>query len=796
MAKEIHAFLYLKLLLLALGPVSAFAGNCGTEQMFLRGTFNSWGSTSMICEDDIWIARGITFADSPEAGYKFDVRGDWSENYGAGVANRVSRSGPNISADGAGTYRIVFDYNNKRYDTMPEGNIQACGKPQMYLRGTFNNWGARLMQCLDDGTWLASGVTFEEGGRFKFDVKGDWRENYGDNRPTDGTIDAEGKSISVATNAEYNIRLDLSLRQYAVELIDPPQKEVTFICRNAHVRSGEEVFVFGDIDVLGQWSYEKALPLRPSSDVPSAWSTKVTDFPVASTVHWKCLKKGIENIVQGGQSNKIYPQDPDVLTTTASFAVPLDKLPVPDVVQQDAEFEDLFSLNHIRSIFIEISEREWNNLLNDIDRSVNRKSGIYRLADFYYGEDRATAVKVPNVGFRIRGNSSRRRPEAGAPLTRHARGNSLVRAHFRIKFNEKFDDDESVYQGSDDIALIPENKGRRFRGLSALNLKFNKDDRTYLREPIAYDLFKRFGVETARVAYVKLYIRIGDESQRYMGLFGLSEPIDKGWVERRFDEGKASYLFKSLHKKVGPADLSRTDEDNDPNAGLIGIDRIDPPAPVSVWRREHIYQPAYNLKTKKNKFAKAQDRLNEFVRALNVAKTKEDLEHIVDVPALLRAQALSVYLGMWDDYWQNANNYYLYRRKSDDRMLFIPYDYDRAFTTACADASFLNWGSGACYKDLPSIHPVLIEKVLAIQELRALYRDYVRLLASDQRNFLHPNSMEPYLRKQKELIRPAVQGYEAKDDYPYSGSLDELTYFVQERQRQVSREFGKGDILD
>ncbi len=133
---------------------------------------------------------------------------------------------------------------------------------------------------------------------------------------------------------------------------------------------------------------------------------------------------------------------------------------------------------------------------------------------------------------------------------------------------------------------------------------------------------------------------------------------------------------------------------------MIGIDRIDPPTPGLIWTREQIYQPAYNLKTKKKKFTKAQDLLNGFIRALNSARTKEDLAPIIDVPALLRAQALSIYLGMWDDYLQNANNYYLYHRKTNNRMLFIPYDYDRAFTMSCAKAPFFNWGKGACYKNL------------------------------------------------------------------------------------------------
>lgn len=786
----------LALLVLVATITRSYASDCGTDQMFLRGTFNAWSTASMSCENGHWSASGITFSDSSGGRYKFDVLGDWSENYGAGNGNRVAKSGPNIPISGPGTFRILFDYEGKTYEAIPEGNARPCGTPRMQVRGTFNNWDAEPMQCMEDGTWFIAGLAFEEGGRFKFDVRDDWAENYGDNPPADGVVEASGKSIRVPADAEYAIRFDYPGRKYSLSLSDPPRKQVTFKCKNSHTREGESVFVFGDIEALGQWSYEKALPLIPEPQDPLVWTATVTNVPVAGMVRWKCLKKGIEKVIQGGPSNKILPQDDDTLVAAGSFATPLEAIDIPNVATQDAEFEDLFSLDEIRSIFIEISEDEWNNLLNDIDRSVDRKSGIYRVADFYYGTDRSTAEEIPNVGFRIRGNSSRTRPEAGSPGSRHREQNSLVRAHFRIKFNEKFDDDESVYSGSDDIPEIPGNKGRLFRGLSAVNLKFNKDDRTYLREPVAYDLFKRFGVETARTAYVKLHLEIGDDPMRYMGLYFLGEPIDKRWVERRFDDGKASFLFKSLHKRVGPADLSRADEDPGSSGGLIGIDRIDPPAPGMTWGKSNIYQPAYNLKTKKKKFPEAQDLLNDFIRDLNSASTKEDLEQILDVPALLRAQAVSIYLGMWDDYWQNANNYYLYRRRSDNRWLFIPYDYDRAFTRACERASFHDWGEGACYKDLPSIRPVLIEKVLAIAELRDLYRNYIRLLASDQHDFAHWKAMEPRFTKIKHMTEPAIRGYDAKDKYPYNPDIRGLRSFVQQRSRQVGAEIGEGDIVE
>ena len=77
-----------------------------------------------------------------------------------------------------------------------------------------------------------------------------------------------------------------------------------------------------------------------------------------------------------------------------------------------SDFEELFSLDSTKTIRIQISESEWNGLLNDVDH--NRRSEVYRHANFFYGEDLATAEQMADVGFRIRGNVfSRKRPEDG-----------------------------------------------------------------------------------------------------------------------------------------------------------------------------------------------------------------------------------------------------------------------------------------------------------------------------------------------------------------------------------------------
>jgi hypothetical protein len=456
--------------------------------------------------------------------------------------------------------------------------------------------------------------------------------------------------------------------------------------------------------------------------------------------------------------------------------------PVPIYEQ---EYESLFSLDSVKTVRIRITEDEWNGLLNDVDN--NLRSEIYRRADFYYGDQIATAKYVPSVGFRIRGNfTSRKRPEVGRG--NHDPDNDLVRVHFKIKFNEKFDDDESAYgPPSQDLSEKPGNKGRTFRGVRGLNLRFNKNDPSYMRELVSYDLFRRVGVHTWRQAYAKFYLQIGSEPERYMGVYLMSENIDKVWAERRF--GENSYLFKSLYQQFGPADLSRGDRDHNADTGAIGEEITDPEFYGDPWDD---YRPAYDLKTKDDEFLEAEDKLNDLIELLTGNPTQAQLEAAINIPALLRAQAVNVFVGMWDDYWRNGNNYYLFWDEITEQWFFVPYDYDITFfdsifgVNGVASASFMRWGAGGL-----SGNPVLMDKVLAYPKFRELYADYVRALTDPDEEILDIATITERMEGLRTLIEPHTSGYEAVDEFPYRSSHFQILEFIDERTTQSRRELGK-----
>jgi Subtilase family/PKD domain/Calx-beta domain len=90
-------------------------------------------------------------------------------------------------------------------------------QPQIYLRGTPNNWGTTLMTLVSNYTWeidAAFGSTSNE--RFKFDVHGDWSLNFGDNN-SDGIAEQGGGNIIVAQGAgTYRVRFNDQTYAYTV----------------------------------------------------------------------------------------------------------------------------------------------------------------------------------------------------------------------------------------------------------------------------------------------------------------------------------------------------------------------------------------------------------------------------------------------------------------------------------------------------------------------------------------------------------------------------------------------------
>lgn len=108
-------------------------------------------------------------------------------------------------------YTVNYDsvvWFDERYQSL-RIDVDSKMRPQMYLRGTPNNWDTSIEMLTLISDFYRATVTFEAGGRFKFDVYGDWTENYGVNSAT-GEFMQGGNDIVVSEAGTYHVFLNMS----------------------------------------------------------------------------------------------------------------------------------------------------------------------------------------------------------------------------------------------------------------------------------------------------------------------------------------------------------------------------------------------------------------------------------------------------------------------------------------------------------------------------------------------------------------------------------------------------------
>ena len=401
----------------------------------------------------------------------------------------------------------------------------------------------------------------------------------------------------------------------------------------------------------------------------------------------------------------------------------------------------------IPEVHLDVRLGEWNRLLALYD--ANSFTTQYVMASITFTKDGETTV-VDSVGLRLKGNTSRRRPE-GRSGEIHVRNNTdWHHAHFGVNLRKYVDDDAHTIQG-----------------IRKLHLKWFKDDPAYVREIFCYELFKRAGVWTAaRDNYCRLWIHVeGDSQEAYYGVYELLEPIDKRYLKDRKDRFGSSngYLWKCRNAAAGL---------NNPDGDIWYDDDSDD-------------RHAYTLETQTEEFDSARVQLIDFMNKLNSLNDNDFytwIQEVTDIDLLLKTYAVNVAVGMWDDYWNNANNYYIYfnaRGLSGYKFFFIPYDYDNTLGTSlrCGvqdDAGRqnpLNWGND---------NNRLIARILKYNDFKDKYVAYLKELIDAKNALIDRQSAQARIRSWQRMIEPYVDNDTGEDtvieDKPASwGNHNEYT---------------------
>ena len=384
----------------------------------------------------------------------------------------------------------------------------------------------------------------------------------------------------------------------------------------------------------------------------------------------------------------------------------------------------------IPEVHISVSRIQWNRLLTLYDN--NPYTTQYVVATATFVKEGETTV-IDSVGLRLKGNTSRRRPE-GWNGQMHERDNTdWHHVHFGVNLRKYVNDDAHTIQG-----------------VRKLHLKWFKDDPMYVREKFCYDLFKRAGVWTAiRDNYCRLWIHVeGDSQEAYYGVYEMLEPIDKRYLKDRKARFGASdgYLWKCRNAAAGL---------NNPNGDFWYDDDSDD-------------RHAYTLETQTEEFDSARIQLVDFMNKLCNLSDNEFytwIQQTTDIDLLLKTYAVNVAVGMWDDYWNNANNFYIYfnaRGTSGYKFYFIPYDYDNTLGTSLrcgvqSDAGRqdpLHWGND---------NNPLITRILKFNDFKAKYIAYLKELVDTKNALMDRSAAQARIRAWQARIEQYIDNDTGED---------------------------------
>jgi len=284
---------------------------------------------------------------------------------------------------------------------------------------------------------------------------------------------------------------------------------------------------------------------------------------------------------------------------------------------------------------------------------------------------------VANVGIRVRGNTSR----------------SSLKKSWKISFNE-FE------------------SGRRFHGLKKFNINGEHNDVAITRSLLAWDVYGKMSVPAPRASHVQFKINDGAAVE---GVHVNVEQVDDDFVDHWFGS-ETGNLYKCLYKGAR-ADL-----------------RYVSPGTASTYQYLGISDTGQTYQLETNEETPDYTRLAQLIAFINQTSDADfaaGIQTWLNVDNFLRAMAIDVAHGHWDNYWYGANNYYLYDNPTTGQFEYVPYDADNTygidfFGIDWANRGYANWGNGGFGSD--GDLPPLIRRVLAVPAFEQQYRRYLRQL--------------------------------------------------------------------
>ena len=397
--------------------------------------------------------------------------------------------------------------------------------------------------------------------------------------------------------------------------------------------------------------------------------------------------------------------------------------------EEQTIFEKFFNIENKVELKLDFSKypQSINKLAKYSEESFTKQE-MYHPVDVTVSINNETFF-FEECGARMKGNTSRN------PNFVDDKGNIHALVHFKISFNQTFDDEEDndyyirTWESSEDRQ---ERKDRRFGHVKKFDIKWNKSfDSSYTKQAYSYECFREEGLLVERNNLIKTTIKTSSSERTEIYL--AQECIDKEFLKYHLpkDNSKGN-LYKATYTSSGPADYT-----------------IDSLKRIGVEGNN--FKPAYDLKT--NDDEPDHTLLKNLITELNNDKSsastfKNKLDSIVDVDSLLKYHALCFILGNPDDSRMNYNNHYVYFDSITNKASFIPYDFDRCL------GILQDWD-----RDMTSVQPFTTKDINRSWQKNPLLW---RLFLNETDNSVSYSNNYPVLSEYQEQYKQYVLEYAEK----------------------------------
>jgi len=182
-------------------------------------------------------------------------------------------------------------------------------------------------------------------------------------------------------------------------------------------------------------------------------------------------------------------------------------------------------------------------------------------------------------------------------------------------------------------------EGVTLHGTKAFRLRSDQRDVSMMRSKITTDILQRSGLLATEVGYTDLYV-----NDEYMGFWVVSDAIKSSWIKRKF--GDTGEEIKTLYECNG--DVIRF-HDGSAKTKCINANKD---------------------------YSDYMEPFNTFVDQVNAAKTRSELEEIMDVDNFIKYMAWEWLMGSFDHFLSWYGHNLCWYKQPNDKWVYIPYDHD------------------------------------------------------------------------------------------------------------------------